>query len=148
MKRMREKVKLHPLVAGVVAVGAVILAGIGLSKMKATPVEKMAAHETKARKAYTNMMNGCVSKALKDEKLAMVVILTQGQVCNQVVGDMVNKEVNGEGYCDMDQECMFKLGYVKTAIVTSSVDLTSEEVAILEEEAAISFKELEETQGQ
>lgn len=151
MKSIKAGVKLAmpPVLIGAIVVGAVLSLGIALKRASSSPIESMVASTEKAKKVYAGMMNGCVFRALEDERLIQILMLTQGQVCNNILGDSVSKETEGKGFCsNNDEKCLFKIGYAKTAAVTTSKSFSSQELQALEEQAEIAYSKFLEQKPQ
>lgn len=129
------------VLVGGISVGLVLMASSTLSQLNLTPVQKMARQEQKTKDVVKNLMTGCISRALEDVNLAGPVFLSGGQVCFQVLGKTVETEMQGKGYCALnDSKCQFKIGYVKTAIVVSESELSDNEIQDLETSAEAAYE--------
>lgn len=148
---MKSKIKkmAKPVGIGVIAAIAVIVVGIVLKNSRKTAVEKVVQAEEKSREIISNMANGCIFRGIEDETLKTLLMLSQGQVCLQILDSTIKDQLSGKGYCsDSDKECLFKVGYAKVSVMLSRSSLTAEEINLIEEQAKVSFETFKSQQGQ
>lgn len=137
-----------PLLVGVISSAVVVALGLGITHTSLTPAQKMVRKENRERQTSTSLLLGCVNKAMENPQLGMAVLLSGGKVCFQILGKTLTDEVEGKGYCHQDNaKCLFKLGYVKTALATSESELSDEEVQDLETSAETAFEKNQEEMG-
>ena len=76
---------------------------------------------------YQMMVAGCAAKASTIPQLAMMVAMSQGGVCVQIIERDVKDVLDGKtGYTSGDKKAAFAAGYVKTYLATGGQINTQE----------------------
>jgi hypothetical protein len=153
MKKVKEKMKTGNWVRKVVVVGLlVLLMVVGntlLKKLSPSPVASAIEESENAKKVMKNLVSGCIMRGLENPELVPIIMFTQGNVCLQILGDTIASHMQGNGVCSSsDEACLFKVGYVSTAVLTVSDELSSEEKNVLEEQADVALTKFLEESGQ
>lgn len=96
--------------------------------------------------AVNAAFSGCVAKGLSSDNPNVVaaIVMTQGQVCSQVVAEDIKESLAGKGLCvTANKKCLFSVGYIKTALVLAEGPLSEESQLKLSAETDVAFEKLE-----
>jgi len=99
--------------------------------------------DVKTEHTYVNAaVNGCVAKGLLNKEAMMAILMSGGQVCNQLVGGVLNRTIENKHLCSNAsdiQKCLYLAGYVRMAAATGALPKTPDEIATLDQEAQTAY---------
>jgi hypothetical protein len=93
------------------------------------------------------MVQGCAMKAETNPQLAMIVMMSKGQVCVQVIEREIKDVLDGKtGYTSGDDKAAFAAGYAKAHLSFGGQSFTKESKEALVSEIEDAYKRLMEHQ--
>lgn len=129
-------------------VGIIFLGQQKVEQVNQSKMVKMVKQLQAEQEAGAAIAMGCIAKGMEDDRLMPHIMMTNGQVCLQVIGKEIEKETSGQGYCSLsDKLCLFKVGYVKTAMALGYPVGNDEEIKARESEAESAFEKNKELRG-
>lgn len=119
-------------------------AGISLSNAaKGSNVARAVQAEVAKREITRYTVQGCAMKGQSNPGFAIALAMSQGQVCLQVIGDLIEDTIQGKGICaTADPKCLFEVAFAKTAVTLGADPKTQQEIDLLQEEANLQFDKI------
>ena len=132
------------LVAGLELTGTT---NVAKTLRPATSVEKAIDRTNELVKVAGLMVQGCAMKAETNPQLAMIVMMSKGQVCVQIIEREIKDVLDGKtGYTTGDDKAAFAAGYAKTHLAFGGQAFTKETKEALASEIEDAYQRLMDAQ--
>lgn len=103
---------------------------------KSSVLEKVLARDTVGYFAQVSLGAGCGAASMQNQEFAQQVYYSGGRICQQILGDTLDREMSGKGFCDItDKKCLFTQAYVQVSFrALGRRPQTKEELNVMQQE--------------